>query len=89
MSKFAEIVDNKVVNVILADQEFVDTLDGVYVQSDTAGVGYDYIDGKLIPPQPFDSWTLVGTEWQPPAPMPVDGSMYFWDEEQQQWQVLD
>jgi len=33
MSHFAEIVDGKVVNVIVAEQEYVDTLSGTWVQT--------------------------------------------------------
>jgi hypothetical protein len=33
MAHFAEIVDGKVVNVIVAEQEYVDTLSGTWVQT--------------------------------------------------------
>ena len=56
-----------------------------------AGVGYTYneILDAFITPQPFPSWTLneQTTEWEPPVPKPE--GMYFWDEENQNWQAYD
>lgn len=87
--KYVEVVNNKVVNVILADAEFVSTLDGMYIQSDTAGIGYEY-DNNLncfIPPQPFASWIFSSAdeEWLPPVNKPEGDSLYFWDEQTLTW----
>ena len=54
-----------------------------------AGVGYTYradIDA-FVPPQPYQSWTLntATAQWQPPVPMPQDGTIYEWDEDGQAW----
>jgi hypothetical protein len=53
-----------------------------------AGVGYTYnaVRDAFIPPQPYQSWTLDDdANWQPPTPMPTDGSMYSWDEATTSW----
>jgi hypothetical protein len=56
-----------------------------------AAVGgrYDEAADVFIAPQPFPSWTLDAShDWQPPAPMPVDGERYGWNESTLQWEVL-
>lgn len=57
-----------------------------------AGIGYAYdpVLNAFIPPKPYPSW-LLDTEncnWVAPVPMPDDGKMYTWDEENQQWVEL-
>lgn len=54
-----------------------------------AGIGYTYnatLDA-FITPKPFPSWTLNETtvDWDPPIPMPTDGELYSWDEENTKW----
>jgi hypothetical protein len=63
--------------------------DGIPFRKNYAGIGFTY-DKDLdafIPPQPFPSWVLNETTylWEPPVPMPDDGQLYQWDEEQGQW----
>lgn len=58
-----------------------------------AGVGFTY-DSDLdafIPPKPFESWVLneETCQWHAPTPMPEDGQMYGWNEETQQWDLID
>ena len=54
-----------------------------------AGIGYTYDQGRdaFIPPKPFNSWVLNEDTclWESPVPMPTDGKMYSWDEENLQW----
>ena len=52
-----------------------------------AGIGYTWDEIGFSPPQPFGSWTKnAGTYlWDAPTPMPIDGKMYQWDEEQLAW----
>ena len=57
-----------------------------------AGIGYTYDAARdaFIPPQPYPSWSLDDdANWQPPVPMPNDGLMYSWDEENQQWEISE
>jgi hypothetical protein len=56
-----------------------------------AGVGYTYdaVNDAFIAPKPYPSWLLDSNfNWQPPTPRPVEG-LYTWDEENQQWQILE
>lgn len=55
------------------------------------GIGYRYdpVADVFIAPQPFPSWSLdANHDWQPPTPMPQDGSEYRWDEAAQEWGAL-
>jgi len=58
-----------------------------------AGVGYTYDSTRdaFIPPKPFSSWTLNEDtcNWESPTPRPSDDQMYMWDEEVQDWVILD
>ena len=53
-----------------------------------AGVGYIYDPEKdaFIPPKVYDSWVLNEETclWEPPIPMPEEGS-YVWNEQTQSW----
>ena len=56
-----------------------------------AGIGYTYdpIADVFISPQPYPSWTLnENFDWQPPTPMPDDGTEYVWDEANLVWQPV-
>lgn len=57
-----------------------------------AGVGFTYDKDKdaFIPPQPYDSWTLNETscQWEAPVPYPTDGELYTWNEDTQQWNLV-
>lgn len=56
-----------------------------------AGIGYSYNDAEdiFIAPQPFPSWTRNGSFWEAPTPMPTDGQMYRWVEDDLNWQVIE
>jgi hypothetical protein len=50
------------------------------------GFAYDSDANVFIAPQPFPSWTLdANHDWQPPTPMPTDGELYLWNEEELEW----
>ena len=58
------------------------------IRKQYCGVGFAYLPDAdvFITPQPFPSWTLdENHDWQPPTPMPVDGSFYVWDEDLLEW----
>ncbi len=79
---FAHIENGIVVNVIVSDQNFVDTLQGEWVEGKT-GVGYSYDGVLFIPPQPYPSWILDGDKWIAPSPKPLG---YFeWNESVTAW----
>ena len=47
---------------------------------------YDEARDKFIIPQPYLSWVLDNNDdWQPPTPMPDDGTRYGWDEDTLTW----
>lgn len=96
MSHFAKIENGIVTEVIVAEQDFIDTLDGQWVQTsynanirkNFAGIGYTYDEQEdaFIPPKPFASWVLNEQyQWEAPVPYPADKKMYYWDEQSQSW----
>ncbi len=97
MSHFAKIEDGIVTNVIVAEQDYIDTQDGTWVQTSKtrairknyAGVGYTYDSSKdaFIAPQPYPSWTLDDDTclWEPPVALPDEGKFYSWDEDNTAW----
>jgi hypothetical protein len=64
-------------------------LGGTPFRKNFAGIGftYDPVRGAFIPPKPFASWSLNEETclWEPPTPMPLDGSIYYWDEPTTSW----
>ena len=56
-----------------------------------AGIGYTYNEelDVFISPQPFPSWTLVDFDWKAPVAYPQDDAEYSWDEENQQWVLME
>jgi hypothetical protein len=58
MTVYAQIANNFVINVIVADQEFIDILPNSadYVLLTEGGIGWAYVDGVFIepPPAPFE-----------------------------------
>ena len=97
MGNFVKIENGIVVDVILADQEFIDNLpdssDWIKKTSDIAGIGwnYDINTSTFYPPQPFPSWTL-NTEtyfWESPIVYPIDGKNYIWNEDNQTWEEIE
>lgn len=68
-------------------------LGGKPLRKNYAGIGYTYDAERdaFIPPQPFQSWLLNENSclWEPPVPMPDDGRIYGWDENNQTWVASD
>jgi hypothetical protein len=52
-----------------------------------AGIGYTFDGVGFAAPQPYDSWTLNSNSylWEAPTPMPTDGKLYEWNEEDLEW----
>jgi len=93
MTNYAQIVDGIVVNVIVADADFVATqTDKTYVACNRGGIGWSFDGTNFISPQPYPSWTLdENNDWQPPTPMPSDASetkRYRWSEEDLEWVAI-
>jgi len=100
MTQFAKVINNKVVNVIVAEQEHIDTLSDreFYIKDDgtkfnKAGIGfaYDAVRNAFIPPKPYPSWTLNETTclWDAPVAYPDDDKRYDWNELTKNWDNID
>lgn len=65
---------------------------GTPFRKNYAGIGYIYdsVRDAFIPPKPFASWVLdeETCQWKAPIPYPTDGKLYFWSEEDLQWQEV-
>ena len=96
MAHFAKVIDNKVTEVIVAEQAHIDTLDGTWIQTSYnneirnryAGVGYTYDSDKDVfyPPSPYASWKLKSDyTWEAPTSYPTDGKTYTWDGDNTSW----
>lgn len=94
MAYFAEIKNNIVMRVIVADDiNFcIQNLGGQWIETfiddpvkNYAGIGHTYDIGKdnFIAQKPFNSWVLDPTcKWIPPLPVPIDTSLV-WNEKLQ------
>ena len=96
MAHFAKVVNNIVEQVIVAEQDFIDSgAVGNPFRKNFAGVGFTYNIEKdaFIPPKPlqYESWVLNEEKciWEAPIEMPSDGKPYYWDEELLEWVLLD
>lgn len=92
MKYFAEIFENKVINVIVSEQDIPGlveySVDGSF-RSNPAVIGgeYDAANDVFILPKPYPSWTLNTStfKWESPlGEAPTDG-VYRWDEESSSW----
>jgi len=100
MAHFAKIEDDIVTQVIVAEQAYIDTLSGTWVQTsyngsirkNYAGIGYAYDSTKdaFIAPKPYASWTLNNTtcKWEAPVSFPTDEKPYRWDEDTTNWKEI-
>ena len=101
MAHFAKINNNLVTQVIVAEQDFINSGavgdSFLWVQTsyngnfrkNYAGVGmtYDSVRDAFIAPQPHPSWILNEDtcQWDSPVPYPDDGKKYSWDEDTTSW----
>lgn len=101
MSHYAKIENNIVTQIIVADQEFIDSGavgdPSSWVQTSYngnirklfAGIGYIYHEelDAFLPPKPHASWILDrdNATWKTPIPYPTDGKFYLWDEPTVSW----
>ncbi len=99
MTHFAEIVNGKVVRIIVATQQEINkNYNGKWVQTSYnnsirkqyAGIGmtYDEVKDKFIFAKPHPSWVLDSNDdWIAPKPMPtsVADEKYEWHESVKSW----
>lgn len=108
MSHFAKVENGVVTQVIVAEQDVIDSglfgdgwvqtsyntkggqhHEGRPLRKNYAGIGFSY-DANLdafVPPKPFTSWVLDENTclWNAPVAYPTDGQLYKWDEQVQNW----
>lgn len=101
MSSFARLdTHNKVVEIVKVNNSipnpkgFLNTNGVTFIQtyyngSNYAAIGDTWYEvlNAFISPQPYPSWYIVGTEWQPPVPL-TDGKNSEWNEEELKWQIM-
>jgi hypothetical protein len=101
MAHFAKIESDIVTEVLVAEQDFIDTQPGTWVQTsynatirkNFAGIGYTYNSSKdaFIPPKPYPSWVFNETTcgWDAPVEITDDGKKYTWDESITNWKEVE
>jgi hypothetical protein len=104
MSHFAKVENNIVIEVIVAERDFINSGavgdEFLWVQTSyngnfrkrfaSAGYTYDKTNDVFVQPKPFPSWTLDDShDWQPPTAMPDDGNIYSWDEDTTSWVEIE
>jgi len=104
MSHFAKLNNNIVTEVIVSEQDFINSGavgdSFLWVQTsyngnfrkNYAAIGYTYDKTKdaFIAPKPYPSWVLVEDtcQWEAPVSYPTDGQAYTWDEDTTAWAVI-
>lgn len=87
IKQYALVENGIVINTIVADANFISTLTGQWIEyndSRPAYIGTELVDGVLVAPQPFSSWSLNDDYiWVAPVAKP-DGD-YVWSEESLSW----
>ena len=98
------VVSNDVATTEQAGVDFLNSLYGsrdvwkqtsynATIRKNFAGIDFKYDQARdaFIPPKPYNSWTLNETtcRWEAPVIKPDDGQIYNWNEENQQWEVID
>ena len=88
MMNYAHIQNNIVVNVVVADAEWVDAQSGDFVLIGNLNVeiGSSYENGVFVSPQPYPSWVRDGNSWKAPQTQP-DG-VHAWDESTLSWVAI-
>jgi hypothetical protein len=95
MALFARVIDGIVENIIVAEQDYIDTLPDkeLYIEMDPTirknhvGVGdtYDVVRDAFYLAKPYAQWVLNEDTcvWEPPFPPPYFWSI--WDENTGSW----
>ena len=80
-------------NIFGATTEWKQTSYNNNMRKQYAGIGYTYNSENdvFIAPRPYDSWSLNSEtfDWEAPTPYPDDGQVYHWNEEEQQWDLIE
>lgn len=87
---YAQIQNEIVTNVIVADENFILSLPNVndYKLLTRGGIGWTYnkTSDVFIAPKPFESWLLDASHnWRAPIEYPSDAKVYLWNEDSLNW----
>ena len=91
---YAFISNDEVVNLVVFDDpsdallshfksEF--DLDSIVLATEDSVIGGTYDGTRFWTIQPYPSWVKGDSDWEPPVPMPTDGTLYDWDEPTVSW----
>ena len=92
MSIYALVQKNKVINLIVADEEWIvkewnakDYYESTELRP--IAIGSELVNGRFFAPQPYPSWSKDSDTylWEAPVAMPTDGARYTWDEATTAW----
>jgi len=90
--RIAVLVDNSVVNVILAKSaEVAEEVTGrTCVESDNANIGYVFDEelGLVVPVKPYESWSLNEEQTLWVAPVEKPEGDHTWNEEDGKWEEV-
>lgn len=95
MANYAQVKNGVVVDIVLANQEWVSLQEEPtewveYSDAAPARINGDYIDGLFYTPRPFPSWYRdEDGDWMPPTWYPTE--VYHdwqWDEETLSWTAV-
>jgi hypothetical protein len=79
-------------NIFGATTEWKQTSYNNNIRKQYAGIGftYDETNDVFIAPKPYESWTLDDNfDWEAPTSYPDDGEDYIWNEDNQEWDVIE
>jgi len=66
---------------------------GTSFRKNHAGIGYTYDEDRdaFIPKKPYNSWILNENtcNWESPVAYPMDGQRYKWNEQIQNWELIN
>jgi hypothetical protein len=66
---------------------------GTPLRKNHAGIGYSYDEDRdaFIPKKPYNSWILneQTCQWNSPVAYPTDGKRYNWNEQIQNWELIN
>jgi hypothetical protein len=56
-----------------------------------ASIGDEWTGSEFRPQNPFASWTWDSSnkQWQAPTPMPTEDKLYYWSENDLEWQEVE
>jgi len=101
MAHYAKIIEGTVVEVIVADEDYISELEGTWVQTsynsnirkNYASVGgtYDSTRDAFIHPKPYPSWVLheATCQWNAPVEIPDIENKYVWNEDITSWMLVE